>query len=82
MKSKTKKATRTGKGVTAHSTHPRERVIRADSGAKVESHEPKAVCRHCGGMLRREPDGAVCVMCGRGEEHKCDMCMHREMNAA
>lgn len=82
MKTKTKKAARTGKGVAVHSRHREERAANSAKHAVAESHEPKAVCRHCGGMLRREPDGAVCVMCGRGEEHKCEMCVNREMHAA
>ncbi len=82
MKTKTRKAARTGKGTAVLSTHRGERTTRAVKHDVTESHEPKAVCRHCGGLLRREPDGAVCVMCGRSETHKCDMCMHMERNAA
>lgn len=84
MKTKTKKATRTGKGKAVHSRHRgAEQAANSAKHAAPKSHEqPKEVCRHCGGMLRREPDGAVCVMCGRSEEHKCDMCMHLERHAA
>jgi hypothetical protein len=83
MKTKTKKATRTGKGKAAHPRHHTGQAANSAKHAESKSHEqPKAVCKHCGGMLRREPDGAVCVMCGRGEEHKCDMCMHEESHAA
>ena len=82
MKTKTRKVTRTGKGTAVLSTHRGEKTTRAVKHDVIESQEPKAVCRHCGGLLRREPDGAVCVMCGRGEEHKCDTCMNVERNAA
>lgn len=83
MKTKTRKASRTVKGKAAHST-PRTRHAANSAKHDVEkAHEqPKEICKHCGGMLRKEPDGAVCVMCGRGEEHKCDMCMHIERSAA
>jgi hypothetical protein len=82
MKTKTRKATRTGKGKPVH-TRRTERAANSAKHAVDKSHEqPKEICRHCGGLLRREPDGAVCVMCGRGEEHKCDMCMHEESHAA
>lgn len=83
MKTKTKKAMRTGKGKTVHSRHHGEQVANSSRHDVDKSHEqPKAVCKHCGGLLRREPDGAVCVMCGRSEEHKCDMCMYVERSAA
>jgi hypothetical protein len=83
MKTKTKEATRTGKGKAVHSRHRTERAVNSTRHAAPKSHEqPKEVCKHCGGMLRREPDGAVCVMCGRSADHKCDMCMHEESHAA
>lgn len=82
MKTKTRKVARTGKDTAVLSAPHGERMTHAVKHDVIKSHETKAVCRHCGGMLRREPDGAVCVMCGRGESHKCDMCMHMERNAA
>lgn len=44
--------------------------------------EVKTVCSHCGGMIKYEPDGASCVMCGRDVSHSCSNCMHIAKSAA
>jgi len=42
----------------------------------MEKNIPKRqYCNHCGGTLAFSGDDYSCLMCGRGMDHECELCL-------
>jgi hypothetical protein len=55
---------------------------RRGTGAKREDVGKRELstlrCRHCGGAMKQDELGVVCVMCGRLESHRCAECLNAD----
>ncbi len=84
MKSDKKQAPSTGAGRAGAKakTGNRSKTVRKSDREKLHRETGNHInimgaskCVHCGGLIKSDPMGDTCVMCGRSKGHLCSSCM-------